>query len=61
MAWKIQVQPDEDTTGRETSHTVTWAHEFQQDSPGSFPKLSLMESLECSRHSKSLSSVEAGP
>ena len=33
---------------RNEPYPVTGAHEFQQDSPGSFPKLSLME---CSRHS----------
>ena len=39
---------DEDTTGRETSHTLG----FQQGSPGLYPKLL---SMERSRHSKSLS------
>ena len=45
---------DEDTTGTETSHS----RDFQQDSPGLFPKLS---SMERSRHSKSSSSIEEPP
>ena len=46
------LKSDEDTAGTETSHT----HDFQpQDNPGLFPKQSSMES---SRHSKSLSSIE---